>query len=129
MKLCIPTLGAEGLAAELSDHFGAAPHMTLLDSESGEVGALASGHSEGKDCGRVGLLDGRQVDAVVVRGGIGRGAYAALAQRGIAVLVCSGGRVADVLAEARGGALRPMGAEQTCSHHHHGHHQGEGCAD
>ena len=124
MKLCMPTLDDQGLAAELSDHFGGAPHLTLLDSESGDASALKAGHTNGKDCGRVGLLEGQRVDAVVVRGGIGRGAYATLAQRGIPVLVCAGSRVADVLEEARNGSLRQLDADRTCSHHH----QGGGCS-
>ncbi len=123
MKLCIPTLDDGGLTAELSDHFGGAPHLTLVDSESGEAVALTSGHGNGKDCGRVGLLEGHGIDAVVVRGGIGRGAAAALAQRGIPVLTSRGRRVGDVVAEAQAGALRQLGAEETCSHHH-----GDGCA-
>lgn len=122
MKLCIPTLDDSGLAAELSDHFGGAPHLTLVDSESGEAAALTSGHGNGKDCGRVGLLQGRGIDAVVVRGGIGRGAFAALAESGIPVLASSGRRVSDVVAEARAGGLRRLGGEETCRHHH-----GEGC--
>jgi predicted Fe-Mo cluster-binding NifX family protein len=124
MRLCIPTLDGGGLAAELSDHFGGAPHLTLVDSESGEVATVAAGHSEGKDCGRVGLLGGQQIDAVVVRSGIGRGAYAALTRRGIPVLVSSGPCVRDVVVEARKSALVRLDAEQTCSHHHAG-----GCKD
>jgi predicted Fe-Mo cluster-binding NifX family protein len=120
MRLCIPTLDGGGLAAELSDHFGGAPHLTLVDSESGEASTLASGHAEGKDCGRVGLLGGERIDAVVVRSGIGRGAYAALASRGIPVLVSSSLRVRDVVVEAREGRLAPLGVERTCSHHHAG---------
>jgi predicted Fe-Mo cluster-binding NifX family protein len=126
MKICIPTLDALGLAAELSDHFGQAPHLTVLDIESGQAGALSSDESGGHDCGRIGLLDGQGVDAVVVRGGIGRGAHAALAERGISVLVSSGNRVSDVLAEARGGTLRRLDAGQTCGHHHN-HDHGGGC--
>ncbi len=123
MRLCIPTLDAGGLAAELSDHFGGAPHLTLVDSESGEARALAAGHGNGKDCGRVGLLRGQEVDAVVVRSGIGGGALAALAERGISVLTSSGRSVGDVVSEARSGTLRPLGSEETCRHHH-----GDGCA-
>jgi predicted Fe-Mo cluster-binding NifX family protein len=124
MRLCIPTLDENGLAAELSDHFGSAPHLTLVDSENGEVAALASGHGEGKDCGRVGLLSGERIDAVVVRSGIGRGAYAALTGRGIPVFVSSGPCVGDVVAEARKGVLLRLDADRTCSHHHAG-----GCKD
>ncbi len=123
MKLCMPTLDAHGLTAELSDHFGGAPHLTLVDTENGEATALSSGHGSGRDCGRLGVLDGQQVDAVVVRGGIGRGAYAALTRRGIPVLASGGRRVGDVVAEARAGVLRRLGDDETCSHHH-----GDGCA-
>jgi predicted Fe-Mo cluster-binding NifX family protein len=124
MRLCIPTLDGSGLAAELSDHFGGAPHLTIVDSESGEVSTLASGHSGGKDCGRIGLLSGARVDAVVVHGGIGRGAYAALTGRGIHVLVSPLQRVRDVVAAARKGELAPLEVGHTCSHHHSG-----GCGD
>jgi predicted Fe-Mo cluster-binding NifX family protein len=124
MRLCIPTLDESGLGAELSDHFGSAPHLTIVDSENGEVAALASGHAEGKDCGRVGLLSGERIDAVVVRSGIGRGAYAALTGRGIPVFVSSGPCVRDVVAEARNSSLVPLNANHTCSHHHAG-----GCSD
>jgi predicted Fe-Mo cluster-binding NifX family protein len=124
MRLCIPTRDEGGLAAELSDHFGSAPHLTLVDSESGEVATLAGGHGEGKDCGRIGRLSGERIDAVVVRGGIGGGAYAALTRRGIPVLVSPGPCVRDVVAEARNGGLVRLDAEHTCRHHHAG-----GCKD
>ena len=57
MKLCMPTLDDQGLAAELSGHFGGAPRLTLLDSESGDASALKAGHTNGKaavgwDCSR-----------------------------------------------------------------------------
>jgi predicted Fe-Mo cluster-binding NifX family protein len=124
MRLCIPTLDGGGLAAELSDHFGSAPHLTLVDSESGEVATMAGGHSEGRDCGRVGLLSAERIDAVVVRSGIGRGAHAALTDRGIPVLISSGPCVRDVVAESRKGGLVRLDAEHTCSHHDAG-----GCKD
>jgi len=124
MRLCIPTRDEGGLAAELSDHFGGAPHLTLVDSESEEVATLVGGHAQGKDCGRTSRLSGERIDAVVVRSGIGRGAYVALTRRGIPVLVSSGPCVRDVVAEARKGGLVRLDAEHTCSHHHAG-----GCKD
>ena len=120
MRLCIPTRDEGGLAAELSDHFGGAPHLTLVDSESGEVATLAGGHAEGQDCGRIGRLSGERVDAVVVRGGIGGGAYAALTRRGIPVLVSAGPCVRDVVVEARKGGLLRLDAAHACSRHHAG---------
>jgi predicted Fe-Mo cluster-binding NifX family protein len=124
MKLCIPTLDAQGLASELSEHFGEAPHLTLLDCERGQADALAPGRSGGRDCGRIGLLEGHGVDAVVVRGAIGRGALAALSGRGIPVLVTVGRRVSDVLDEARASGLRRLDAGETCAHHRR---HGGGC--
>jgi predicted Fe-Mo cluster-binding NifX family protein len=122
MRLCIPTLDGNGLSAELSDHFGGAPYLTIADSDTGAVTILPAGHGGGKDCGRVGLLNGAQIDAVVVRSGIGRGAYAALAGQGIPVHVSAARRVQEVVAEARAGALARLGADRACAHHH-----GEGC--
>jgi predicted Fe-Mo cluster-binding NifX family protein len=111
-------------------HFGSAPWFTIVDTEPGAAEAVqnpACGASPGA-CHHVGMLTRRGVD-VVVCAGMGRRAVSGLADAGIQVMVAPGRRVADVVASAKAGELRPMEFDAACVggfHHGHGHGHGEG---
>jgi predicted Fe-Mo cluster-binding NifX family protein len=120
MKICIPTHGNEGLEAAVAGHWGRAPFLTLVDTESGEVAVLTNApHGEGH-CHPTGPLEGRGVEAVLCSG-VGRRAVAALEEAGIRVLVTQAQRVDEAVEALRSGAVHVLGASEAC-----GGHQGEG---
>ena len=117
MKICIPTHGDEGLEAAVAGHWGRAPFLTLVDTESGEVAVLANApHGEGH-CHPTGPLEGRGVEAILCSG-VGRRAVAALEEAGIRVLVTQAQRVDEAVEALRTGAVRVLGVGEACGGHH-----------
>lgn len=117
MKICIPTHGDEGLEAAVAGHWGRAPFLTLVDTESGEVAVLANApHGEGH-CHPTAPLEGRGVEAILCSG-VGRRAVAALGEAGIRVLVTQAQRVAEAVEALRNGAVHALGADEACGGHH-----------
>ena len=117
MKICIPTHGDEGLGAEVAGHWGRAPFLTLVDTESGEVDILANApHGEGH-CHPTGPLEGRGVEAILCSG-VGRRAVAALGEAGIRVLVTQAQRVDEAVEALRNGAVRVLGVSEACGGRH-----------
>ena len=105
-------------------HFGHTEQMKLYDVENGQivgeqvVSTTGSGHGA-----LAGFLSGHQVD-VLICGGIGGGAQAALAQAGIQL--CGGVTgSADAAVRSYLAGTLAYSAEAQCSHHEHDHHCGE----
>jgi predicted Fe-Mo cluster-binding NifX family protein len=117
MRICIPTHGDEGLEAAVAAHFGRAPFLTVVDTESGEVSVLANApHGEGH-CRPTDALEGRGVEAVLCSG-VGRRALASLAGAGIRVLVTRAPRVDEAVEDLRRGTVRALGSDEACAGGH-----------
>lgn len=109
---------------EVFQHFGHTEQFKIYEVENGQIvsstviGSGGSGHGA-----LAGLLSGRGID-VLICGGIGGGAQAALAEQGIEL--CAGAKGnADAAVEAYlRGELKNTGAN--CDHHHE---DGHGCHD
>ena len=111
---------------EIFQHFGHTEQMKIYDIENGQIAREQVADTTGSGHGALaGFLSGLQVD-VLICGGIGGGAQAALAQAGIKL--CGGvtGGADDAVRAYLAGTLE-YSAEAQCSHHeHHGeHHCGE----
>ena len=109
-------------------HFGHTETFKIYETENGAVVRSELVGSNGTGHGALaGLLDGRGVD-VLICGGIGAGAEAALAERGITLCAGAAGD-ADAAVEAYlRGELKSTGAN--CSRHGESHGCGEhGCGD
>lgn len=128
MKLCIPTDDDQGLAGQLSSHFGSAPYFTLVDSETGDVRVVLNVHAEHEPgaCVSAQALMGYGVGAVICRG-LGRRAFGRLRVMGLPVYVAEDEEVADALEAFRAGRLARLTSEAACHggrggghHHHHG---------
>jgi predicted Fe-Mo cluster-binding NifX family protein len=117
MRICIPTHGDEGLEAAVAGHWGRAPFLTLVDTDSGEVAVLANApHAEGH-CHPTGPLESRGVEAVLCSG-VGRRAVAALEGAGIRVLLTQAQRVDAAVEALRTGAVRELGVNEACGGPH-----------
>jgi predicted Fe-Mo cluster-binding NifX family protein len=123
MRICIPTHTNEGLAAEVADHLGRAPFLTLVDTEGGELAVIRNALHRDGHCRPAAPLEGRGVEAVVCSA-MGRRARASLEAAGIRVLATPARRVDEVLEALRVGAIREMSAREACAGHsdHGGHH-------
>lgn len=129
MRICLPTVGNEGLESRLSDHFGSAPHFVFVDVDSGRVETTANpncDHQPGH-CSPTALLEARAVRALVCRG-LGRRALEQLAGRGVEVYrtgeVTARGAVRAFLAGELPvmGAAHACGGHDDCDDHHAGGH-------
>jgi predicted Fe-Mo cluster-binding NifX family protein len=112
---------AEGLAGDISSHFGHTPCFVVAEISGGEIlssrTVSSPGHGEG--CSMPGFVHQLGVSAVVV-GGIGGGAVSGLEARGIQVVAGASGNAGAALQAFAKGVL--VGGEPGCNDHaHHGH--------
>ena len=113
---------------QIFQHFGHTEQFKVYEVEDGSVissrilGSDGSGHSA-----LAALLDGAGID-VLICGGIGGGAQAALTERGIELCAGASGSADEAVAAYLRGELVNSGAN--CTHHEQGHGCGEhGCGD
>ena len=122
IKLAVPTMGAAGLDAELSGHFGHCDCftiVTIVDGEITEVDALDNPpHEEGGCLRPVSLLHDAGVDAIVAAG-MGMRPLAGFNDAGITVYFENETpNVGDAARKVAAGSVPVMGVENACHHHH-----------
>ena len=101
-------------------HFGKTEFFKVYDVENGQVVSSEVISSNGTGHGALaGLLAGQAVD-VLICGGIGGGAQAALAQAGVELCAGAQGNTDEVVEAYLKGELVSTGAN--CDHHHEGGH-------
>jgi predicted Fe-Mo cluster-binding NifX family protein len=111
---------------EVFQHFGRTPHFKVYEIENEEVKS-----SQVIDTGETGhgtlagFLKELGTD-VMICGGIGGGAIAAMDESGIRVYAGASGNVDDIIGKYMAGTLEERG-EATCDHHDHEHHVGHDC--
>lgn len=118
MRICVPTTTAEGAKARAHEHFGSAPHFTIVDTAAGSyevVGNDGQHHAHGA-CRPMAMLEGRKIDAVVCAG-MGAGALQRLHEGGIRVYRAIPGTVEEVVAKFGAGQLEEMTPETACGQH------------
>lgn len=137
MKLCFPVQENNGLQSQVSRHFGSAPLLLVVDTESREISELKrSAHAEQPGSARLAqLLAGEPIDAMVVSS-IGPGAISRLQAAGLKVYQTAGATISDNLLCLDDKRLKEFDAAGLCSQGQHGHghergHQhraGHGCS-
>lgn len=113
---------------EIFQHFGHTEQFKVFEAENGKVVSSKILSSNGSGHGALaGLLQEDGVD-VLICGGIGGGAQAALAEAGIRVFggVCGN---ADAAAEAFLAGKLNFDPNVKCSHHEHAHEDGHECGE
>lgn len=118
MKLCIPTVGAEGLTATVSEHFGSAPCFTIYDTDAQSINVIENKnlhHSHGA-CQPLNALSGQEIDAVVC-GGMGARALINLNRGGIRAYLGKAGTVQDTITAFAKGDLPEITPTNACSQH------------
>lgn len=107
-------------------HFGRSEFFKIYEVEGGAVVRSEVIGTDGNGHGALaGFLKGRGVD-VLICGGMGGGARAALAQAGIQVLGGVQGSADQAVADYLAGCLQ-SDPNASCSHHSHG--EGHACGD
>ncbi|MBO7709110.1 MAG: NifB/NifX family molybdenum-iron cluster-binding protein, partial [Lachnospiraceae bacterium] len=97
-------------------HFGRTEQFKVYDIEDGKAAASEVIGSDGIGHGALaGLLSERKID-VLICGGLGGGAQAALAQAGVEVISGASGDADEAVAAYLRGELENAGV--TCDHHH-----------
>ena len=121
---------------EIFQHFGHTETFKVYEVENNEVVSASLVHSDGQGHGALAtLLGGHKID-VLICGGIGGGAVAALNEQGIELCAGAAGNADDAVEAYLRGELENTGAncdhhgkEHTCGDHEDGHCGSEGaCA-
>jgi len=127
MKICIPIDSNDALDSHVCAHFGSAPYFMIVDTETSECETIintGAHHAHGM-CQPLALLEGREIDGVVV-GGIGRGALAKLQAANIGVFLSEYPSVKETVDAYNAGTLQPVSPAHVCGGHGHMHGSGQG---
>lgn len=111
MNLCFPVEKNDGLQSKVSGHFGSAPLLLLVDTETEQCVALKREHP-----GRnrlAGLLAGQTLDGAVVAS-IGQGAYSQLQATGAKIYKVAAAKIVDNLTKLKADELSELNMETLC---------------
>ena len=117
---------AEGLAGQVSGHFGRTPYFVVAELDGHDVASskLVAAPAHGSGCGMPAFVQSLGATAIIV-GGIGAGALGGCAARGIEIVAGATGNAGTALAAFAKGELAP--GEPAChghgAHDHGCHHQ------
>lgn len=131
MNICIPTAGPSGLNDTVYGHFGSAPYLTIIETDTEAISVVDNSNKEHGhgNCAPSAELVERGVDAVAC-GGMGRRALARLNEAGIRVFLSGAATPAEAVREIVTGNAQECSADQACAGHHdshdHDHHHDHG---
>ncbi len=115
-------------AGQIFQHFGHTAQFKFYTVEEGVVTSMTVADTNGSGHGALaGFLAANHVD-VLICGGIGGGAQAALADAGIRVYGGAAGEADMAVAMYLAGRL-DYNPNVTCSHHDHAHGEGHTCGE
>ena len=130
MKICVPTLGENGLNDHVGEHFGRVPTYTIVDLETNAVKIIpnTSEHMGGQGYPPE-IMTREGVDIMVCRG-LGKRAITLFQELGIDVYIGAFGSVKDAIDDFKQGRLQKAEMSDACGQHafrdqhHHEHHSG-----
>ena len=117
MKICIPTIGENGLNNHVGEHFGRVPTYTIVDLDTNEVKVIpnTSEHMGGQ--GYPPEIMAREGVNVMVCRGLGRRAITMFEEMGIDVYIGAFGTVKDAIDDFKEGRLQKAGMSDACGQH------------
>ena len=132
MRICIPTMGKNGMDEMVGEHFGRVPTYTIFDTETSEIEVIdnVSIHVGG-GTGYAPELIAKAGANVMVCGGLGRRAITLFEQHGIMVYIGASGTVKQAIDMYNDGKLQAATDKNACAQHEfrgegigegHGHH-------
>ena len=130
MKICIPTMGENGLDNAVGEHFGRVPTYTIVDLDTNEVKVIpnTSEHMGGQ--GQPPEIMARKGVNITVCRGLGRHASTMFDELGIDVYIGASGTVRDAIDAFKQNRLQKASMDDACGQHafrdqhHHEHHSG-----
>ena len=117
MKICIPTIGENGLDNLVCEHFGRVPTYTIVDLDTNEVKVIpnTSEHMGGQ--GHPPEIMAREGVNVMVCRGLGRRAITMFEELGIDVYIGASGTVRDAVDSFKQGKLQKASMDDACGKH------------
>lgn len=129
MKVCIPTMGKNGLNENVGEHFGRVPTYTVVDTKTNEVNVVDNTSEHTGGSGYPPEIIAQTGAEVMLCGGLGRRAISMFEELGIMVYVGASGTVKDAIQMWQAGKLQQATDENACRQHAfrgEGHGQGHG---
>ena len=118
MKICIPTMGKEGLSEKAHNHFGSANYFTIYDAESKDIAVVENDnqhHTHGA-CQPLQAIAKLNID-VVLTSGMGGRAIQILNDGGIKVYILDGDTVKEAIDKFESDSLKELTPEMGCMDH------------
>ena len=132
MKICIPTIGENGLDNAVGEHFGRVPTYTIVDIDTNVVKVIpnTSEHMGGE--GQPPEIMAREGVNVMVCRGLGRRAITMFEELGIDVYIGASGTVKDAVNAFKQNKLQKASIDDACGQHafrdqHHNEHNSGHC--
>lgn len=121
-RIVVPTIGQEGLNANLAEHFGRAPYFTAVDlNDKGAVTNVETVPNVGEHAGGMGHAHNHilelQPNAIIVYG-MGPRGLNTFQNAGIAVLRANANTVNEVVASYKDDKLQELTEGCQDAHHH-----------
>lgn len=117
MKICIPTIGENGLNDQVGEHFGRVPNYTIVDLDSNQVKVIPNTSNHMGGVGQPPEIMAREGVNVMVCRGLGRRAIMMFDELGIDVYIGATGTVQDAIDAFKQGKLQKANVEDACGQH------------
>jgi predicted Fe-Mo cluster-binding NifX family protein len=117
MKICIPTMGNNGLDDIVGEHFGRVPTYTIVDIDTYEVKVIPNTSHHMGGYGDPPEIMAREGVNVMVCQGLGRRAISMFENLGIAVYIGASGTVRDAVDMFKQGNLQKASESDGCGKH------------
>ncbi len=119
LKVCIPTLGWNGLDDYVCEHFGRAPTFTIVDLKTNEVKVVPNTSEHFGGGGRPPEILTNFGVEVILCSNLGPRAVQMFEQHGIEVYIGATGTVREAIQAWQAGRLQEATDENVCRMHRH----------
>ena len=117
MKICIPTMGENGLNNLVGEHFGRVPTYTIVDLDTDNVTVIPNtSHHMGGQVDPPEIMAREGVNVMICQG-LGRRAITMFEEFGIEVYIGASGTVRDVVTAFKQGRLQKANINDACGQH------------
>ena len=117
MKICIPTMGENGLNNLVGEHFGRVPTYTIVDLDTDNVKVIPNtSHHMGGQVDPPEIMAREGVNVMICQG-LGRRAITMFEEFGIEVYIGASGTVRDVVTAFKQGRLQKANINDACGQH------------
>ena len=117
MKICIPTMGENGLNNLVGEHFGRVPTYTIVDLDTDNVKVIPNtSHHMGGQVDPPEIMAREGVNVMICQG-LGRRAITMFEEFGIEVYIGASGTVRDAVTAFKQGRLQKANVNDACGKH------------